>query len=141
MINTQDYDSGMEMRVFAILLRSALAERQLSQRAFAKAIGGTQSAVSHYLGGRAPPPLEDLKQWASVLGITPQHHARFILSAYLAHAPLEIEIEYLKQEQKINDLERQVSELEKLVGPRHAAAGQTTYRAGRRSGDAKLRSH
>ncbi len=101
----------MELRAFATVLRAALEQSGLSQRAFAKAVGTTQSAISHYLGGRAPPPLPDLVLWMNALKLPKDLRERFVLLANLAHCPGPIEAEFLRQEDRLTQLEKTVAEL------------------------------
>ena len=101
----------MELRAFATVLRAALERSGLSQRAFAKAVGTTQSAISHYLGGRAPPPLPDLVLWMNALKLPKDLRERFVLLANLSHCPGPIESEFLRQEARLSKLERDVAQL------------------------------
>lgn len=77
------------MAHFSNLLRDILKSHGLSQRAFAKKAGITQSAVSHYLGDRAPPPLDRIVRWAEVLGLSGHERTAFVGAAHLSHATPE----------------------------------------------------
>lgn len=71
---------------FARYLRSALARKELSQRAFAKAVRYKQANIQQICAGRRPMPLVHIKTWAKELGdvVDPRE---FEERAYLDHAP------------------------------------------------------
>ena len=59
----------MNVTPFATHLRAALAEADLTQGEFAKLIGTSTSAVSHYVSGRRIPRIETAHRIADALGV------------------------------------------------------------------------
>jgi transcriptional regulator with XRE-family HTH domain len=98
---------------FTTFLRGFLEQRGMSQRDFAKAIGTTQSAISHYLADRAPPPLDQIDAWAKALEIPigSAEHARFVDLAALAHLPAEARPRFERMLDRIEAIEATLAPL------------------------------
>ena len=77
---------------FALLFRRKLAEKALSQRAFAALVNAKQAQISQVVRGKKPPPLSRLDLWADTLGIHALERFDFELAALLDHAPAELAV-------------------------------------------------
>ncbi len=54
---------------------------------FSNLVGRSKNYTSGILNDRYKPPLDDLKQWSKVLGLSPEEYKQFEEEALLAHAP------------------------------------------------------
>ena len=59
----------MESKLNSDLIRKALKEKHITQIEFAKMLGITQSAISHYLSGRVKPTKENINKISEILNI------------------------------------------------------------------------
>jgi hypothetical protein len=72
---------------FGEILAKALADRQLSQRSFAKLVHAGTTLPHQVISGTRLPPLDQLERWATVLQLTGKARADFILAGNLEHTP------------------------------------------------------
>ena len=78
------------MEAFGEMLKRAMVEKSLTQRAFAEAVGISQSYVAQMLRGVGPFAADRIDGWADVLGLKGRERERFRILALLTHCPEEI---------------------------------------------------
>lgn len=78
------------MQPFGRHLAEQLATAGWSQRAFAQATGTPVSTIQAVIADQRKPPKKRLAQWARALQLEHSDRDFFLLSGFMAHAPLEI---------------------------------------------------
>ncbi len=71
---------------FGKILYACLVRKGLSVNEFAKRIGLTPSFISSVYGGRKPPPIDRLTEWADRLNLKGAERAAFVLIGHLEHS-------------------------------------------------------
>jgi hypothetical protein len=80
-----------------------MKEKRLTIRVFAAKIGRSSGYVSDVLNGHRG-PTDDVRSWATALGLAGKERAGFILTAGLARSPRVVVQHIRKQEQVIADM-------------------------------------
>lgn len=75
---------------FGVLLDELLAQRGLTQAAFARLVGKAPGVVQFIRTGRRTPPLDAIAGWADALRLRGGERERFLETARLEHCPPEI---------------------------------------------------
>jgi transcriptional regulator with XRE-family HTH domain len=75
---------------FGCLVNKLLADRGLSQRAFATKVGLKQPHVAQLIGGRWPMPEARIATWIEALSLTGPEAEEFRIEALLTRCPMEI---------------------------------------------------
>ena len=78
------------METFADMLARLLEARGLTQRAFAEAVGVSQSYVAQMARGIGPFAADRIEGWSDALGLKGRERERFRLLALLTQCPQEI---------------------------------------------------
>lgn len=63
---------------------------RLNASTFAARLGLSQQAMHAYLAGKVRPPVDDLKRWAEVLGLSALERDQMVEAAYESHTPAAI---------------------------------------------------
>lgn len=113
---------------FGAHLQSLLTERGLSGLGFARRVGTASSTISQISSGKRTPPLERMDAWATALGLKGAARARFIELAQLAHCPEPIAREYVRQQERLLELEAYLQTNADSL-PSRAADQGPTYRS------------
>lgn len=104
---------------FVIRLKALIDERFDSLRSFireAEKGRGEDSGVS-YLSqvlrakNPKPPPLDRVRDWGKALGLKGEELDHFVTLAHLAHAPIDIELDFLAMRKEIAELREIVRKL------------------------------
>lgn len=85
------------------------------------------AAVSHYLSGRSPIPLQDIEKLAGVLQIPMDQRPRFELLVTLGHAPEVIEAKFLALDETLSALEARLPPDWRQAAANRAAESGTDY--------------
>lgn len=68
----------------------------MSQRSFGRLVNYKHPNLNGILKSKRPPPLAHVQRWAKALDLSPSQTHDFVVSAWLANAPPELE-EYVNE--------------------------------------------
>ncbi len=99
----------MEKRLNSDLIRKALKEKHITQFDFAKSLGISQSAISHYLAGRVKPTKEKEQKICKMLDIKPDELFINYNNDEIAESPSSIITDYTAR--LVNELQYKMDKL------------------------------
>ena len=105
---------------FGILIKRLINEKYKSIREFCRIAepksnnNGSTAYISNVMAGKRPPPIEKIDKWINALELDKEEAKKFLYLACVAHLPKEVQPEFEKLLDEIEELKDEVKKLRGL---------------------------